>query len=84
MKKIILSAFAVLAMIACEKKEKTVESTEVHETEVIETPATPDTVVKVQTDEEQDGTSVSVNSDGVNVSSKNDDNRTQVDIDAKK
>jgi hypothetical protein len=83
MKKILLSAVAVLAMIACEKKEKTVESTEVNkETEVVTTP--PDTIVKTENVEDPDGTSVSVSSDGINVSSKNDDNKTEVNVDAKK
>ena len=86
MKKILLSAVAVLAMVACEKKEKTVESDTdvIKETEVIETPATPDTVVKEVRDENPDGTSVSVSSDGVNVSSKNGEKNTEVNIDATK
>ena len=86
MKKILLSAVAVLAMIACEKKEKTVETdTEVvKETEVIETPSTPDTIVKEVHDENPDGTSVNVSSDGVNVSSKSGEKNTEVNIDATK
>lgn len=83
MKKIILTAVAIMALVACERKEKTVESTEVvKETEVIETPATPDTIVKTET--ESEGTSVSVSKDGINVSSNNGDKKTKVEIDAKK
>ena len=85
MKKILLSAVAVLAMVACEKKT-TVESSDtdvVKETEVV-TPATPDTVVKEVHDENPDGTSVNVSSDGVNVSSKSGEKNTEVNIDATK
>jgi len=82
MKKIILSAFAIMAMIACERKEKTVESdTEViRETDVIERPA--DTVVKEV--DEAEGTSVSVSGDGINVSSNNGEKKTEVNVDAKR
>ena len=85
MKKIFLSALAVMAMVACEKKEKTVESDTdvVKETEVV-TPATPDTVVKEVHDENPDGTSVNVSSDGVNVSSKSGEKNTEVNVDATK
>lgn len=85
MKKILLSAVAVLAMIACERKEKTVESTDtdvIRETEVIE--STPDTVVKEVQDENPDGTSVNVSADGVGVSSQSGDKKTEVNIDATK
>jgi hypothetical protein len=87
MKKILLSAVAVLQMIACEHKEKTVESTDtdvVKETEVIETPSTRDTVVKEVHDENPDGTSVNVSADGVGVSSKSGEKKTEVNIDATK
>ncbi len=85
MKKFLLSGLAVLAMVACEKKEKTVESDTdvIKETEVV-TPEAPDTVVKEVHDENPDGTSVSVSSDGVNVSSKNGEKNTEVNIDATK
>jgi hypothetical protein len=85
MKKILLSAVAVLAMVACEKKEKTVESTEVSkETEVVQTPSAPDTIVKEVHDENPDGTSVNVSTDGINVSSKDGDKKTEVNVDATK
>jgi hypothetical protein len=81
---LLLSAVAAIAFASCEKKTSTTETTVEPTTDTVivketETPA-PDTVVKAETD----GTSVSVSSDGVNVSSKDGDKKTTVDVNAKK
>jgi hypothetical protein len=67
-----LGLFAFLAFASCEKKvEKTVETTET--TKVVQ-----DTVVKEVPKEEDEGTSVKINNDGVDVDSKD------VDVEIKK
>lgn len=75
MKKIVLciGLFSFLMITSCDKKvEKTVESTET-------TTVVQDTIVKeVPAPQEENGTSVKINDDGVNVDSKD------VDVEIKK
>ncbi|MEZ4787306.1 MAG: hypothetical protein R2790_05385 [Flavobacterium haoranii] len=74
MKKVslIFTGLAIMSLVACnEKKEES--STVVVEKEV---PA--------ETQEEPNGTSVSVSSDGVEFSTKDDDTQTEVNIDTDK
>ncbi|MGV3696211.1 hypothetical protein [Flavobacterium sp.] len=74
MKKIILcfGLVSFLLMASCDKKvEKTVETTET-------TTVVQDTVVKEVPVEEKEGTSVKINSDGVDVNSK------EVEVEIKK
>ncbi|WP_309612950.1 hypothetical protein [Flavobacterium sp.] len=75
MKKIVLciGLFSFLMITSCDKKvEKTVESTET-------TTVVQDTIVKeVPAPQEEKGTSVKINDDGVNVDSKD------VDVEIKK
>ncbi len=74
MKKIILcfGLASFLLMASCDKKvEKTVETTET-------TTVVQDTVVKEVPVEEKEGTSVKINSDGVDVNSK------EVEVEIKK
>lgn len=82
MKKIFLTAALAIGMlVSCKQETK--------ETDVIMPEATTDTVVvekpvapidEVAPEEESDGTSVSVGSDGVSVDSKNGTNKTTVDV----
>lgn len=75
MKKVVLciGLFSFLMITSCDKKvEKTVESTET-------TTVVQDTIVKeVPAPQEESGTSVKINDDGVNVDSKD------VDVEIKK
>lgn len=74
MKKVtlLLASFAIFATVSCKEsqdKETVVEK----ETVIIETEAAPAT-------EQNDGTSISVNSDGVEFSTKDGDNKTEVEV----
>lgn len=79
---LLLGAVAMIAFASCDKKvEKTETTTTTIDTVVVpEEPTPADTVVKTETD----GTSVNVSSDGVNVSSKDGDKKTEVDVNVKK
>jgi uncharacterized protein YcfL len=75
MKKVtlILASLAILATASCKDKE---EATVVEkETVVIEKEADTPTA-----EEETDGTSISVNKDGVEISSKDGDKKTEVEV----
>jgi uncharacterized protein YcfL len=69
---LLLASFAIFATVSC--KESQGETTVVEkETVVIEAEATPEA-------EQNDGTSLSVNSDGVEFSTKDGDNKTEVEV----
>lgn len=74
MKKVtlILASLAIFATVSCKDKEETVveKETVVVEKEVDSPPA----------EEETDGTSISVNKDGVEFSTKDGDNKTEVEV----
>ncbi|RZJ31267.1 MAG: hypothetical protein EOO48_02545 [Flavobacterium sp.] len=93
MKKVILTTAAafLLVLAACKKEEKTTEMTTTemggNDTTVVvhDTPPAPapDTVVKTESTD-ANGTSVDVSKDGVNVSSKDGEKKTSVNVDVKK
>ncbi len=68
-----LGLAAFLMVVSCEKKEKTVETETVETTTVVQ-----DTVVKEVPQQEAEGTSVRIDSNGVDVNSK------KVDVEIKK
>ncbi|WP_339834900.1 hypothetical protein [uncultured Flavobacterium sp.] len=72
MKKVtlIIASLAVLAFSSCKEEQKEEPTTVVVEQPAAETQAT----------EESDGTSISVNSDGVEFSTKDGDNKTEVEV----
>ncbi|HEX9979097.1 MAG TPA: hypothetical protein VGB50_00870 [Flavobacterium sp.] len=78
---ILLGALALTAFVSCKNEEKT-ETTTVepvaHDTTVVvhET----ETVPVQDAEEEQDGTSVSVDSDGMKVDSKSGEKKTDVNV----
>ncbi|MFT7351969.1 MAG: hypothetical protein ACI9XR_001732 [Flavobacterium sp.] len=73
-KLIIASAFSLVLAISCGKKES--NDTETSTTETIETTK----VVTVQDSVQQDGTSVSIGSDGVSVENQNGQNKVDVNV----
>ena len=70
---LILASISMMVFVSC--KESTQETTE--KTVVIEKNDTPQPDMST---EESDGTSVSINKNGVDISSKNGDNKTEVEI----
>ena len=72
MKKVTLmiASLAIFATVSCKDKE---ESTVVEKETVVVEEAAP-------AEEENDGTSISVNSDGVEFSTKDGDNKTEVEV----
>jgi hypothetical protein len=72
MKKVtfIIASLALLAFSSCKDKPK-----EEPTTVVVEQPA-----AEAQATEESDGTSLSIDSDGVEFSTKNGENKTEVDV----
>lgn len=81
MKKIVLtfSMFAIMALVSC-KKEETVVPPPAPEatTNVVVLPPPPPPAPEKEV--EKDGTTISVGSDGVEVSTKNGDKKTVIDV----
>ena len=73
MKKVtmIIASLVILASLSCKEQKEEPTVVEKTETVVIEKEAQP---------EENDGTSISINKDGVEFSSKDGENKTEVEI----
>ena len=87
MKKVflILGAVSMLTLASCRKEEKEVTTTDISTNDTIvvqnEDPAPPPPPAPEAPAEDPDGTSVSINSDGINVDSKSGDKKTTVKVD---
>lgn len=81
MKKIVLALnmLALVALVSCKKDTPPPPPAPMPEPQVIVTPPPPPPAPEVK-EEETDGTSVSVGKDGVEVTTKNGDNKTVIDV----
>ncbi|CAM4145341.1 hypothetical protein FLAN108750_12575 [Flavobacterium antarcticum] len=73
-----LSMFAIMALVSCKKEETVVTPAPETETEVVVLPPPPPPAPVEEV--EKDGTSISVGKDGVEVSTKDGDNKTVIDV----
>ncbi|WP_130734636.1 hypothetical protein [Flavobacterium sp. J27] len=72
---VIIASLVILASVSCKEQNEEPQVVEKTETVVIEKEKQP---------EENDGTSLSISSDGVEYSNKDGENKTEVDIDTEK
>lgn len=76
-----LSMFAIMALVSCKKEETVVTPAPETETEVVVLPPPPPPAPPApEKPVEQDGTSISVGSDGVEVSTKDGNKKTVIDV----
>lgn len=74
-----LSMFAIMALVSCKKEETVVVPAPEAAPEVVVLPPPPPPAPEQEVDE-KDGTSISVGKDGVEVSTKDGDKKTVIDV----
>ena len=73
-----LSMFAIMALVSCKKEEAVVTPAPETKTEVVVLPPPPPPAPEKEV--ESDGTSISVGKDGVEVNTKDGNNKTVIDV----